>query len=277
MIIDIERDTEAQELHRGLFLPAGPASASIGVRFPARPRPATWPATRQSREQVFDRLTRAPFLLACAGSQKQRRRGLVALLDWLEEQPGDCWQDRWLSSGADSTGANWRRIPAQWLHTTGQAHSLIDVLGAALTVAICADVVRPSTAWFIAAVPRGGALSRGMADVRDAAGFARLRQASDCDDHLPAAAGRRTLHRAAVLLGAHGGLIADITAGDALELLDTESAGHRTPMAHGVAFYRALHQAGILASDAPARLEELRSAGQRTPAELVDRFDLTCR
>jgi hypothetical protein len=275
VIAGLERDTAAHEQRCSPFPSAGPAPN--GVRFPARPQPASWPATRQSRDQVFARITEAPFLLASAGSQKQRRRGLVALLDWLDEQPGVSWQDRWLASGADAAGANWRRIPAQWLHATGQAPGLTGPLGAALTVAICADVVRPTTAWFVAAVPRGGALTRGMADTRDAAGFARLRQACDRDDHLPVAAGRHTLHRAAVVLGARGGLIADITVGDVLELLNTESADHRRPMAHGVAFYRALHQAGILQPDAPARLKELRSAGQRTPAELIDRFDLACR
>ncbi|MDQ3151025.1 MAG: site-specific integrase, partial [Actinomycetota bacterium] len=133
------------------------------------------------------------------------------------------------------------------------------------------------TAWFVRAVPRGGALARGMAQTRDAAGFARLREVSDRDRHLPAAAGRHTLHRAAVVLATHGGMIAEVTVGDVLELLDAESAAHRSPMAHGIAFYRALHQSGILGPDAPPRLEELRSAGQRTPAELIDRFDLACR
>ena len=33
---------------------------------------------------------------------KTRRRGLTKLLDWLQRQPGDTWQDRWLASGADA-------------------------------------------------------------------------------------------------------------------------------------------------------------------------------
>jgi integrase len=274
MIADVELGTDVRE-HGSPPPPA--ASTLISARFPARPRPAGWLATRQGREQVFDQLTQAPFLLNSVGAQKERRRGLVALLDWLGEQPGASWQERWLASGADTAGAGWRRLPAQWLRATGRTEGLTGPLGAALTIAICADVLRPSTAWFVAAVPRGGALARGMAQTRDAAGFARLRQVCDRDDHLPAAAGRHMLHRAAVVLGANGGLIADITVGDALELLDAESVAHRKPMAHGVAFYRALHQLEILGPDAPARLEELRSAGQRTPAELIDRFDLACR
>jgi hypothetical protein len=227
---------------------------------------------------VFDRLTRSPFLLDSAGSQKQRRRGLGLLLDWLSEQPGESWQDRWLASGADTAGADWRQIPGQWLRAAGRCREgHAGLLGAAFTVAICADVVRPSTAWFVRAVPRGGALARGMAQARDVEGCTRLRQICDRDRLLPAAAGTHTLHRAAVILGAKGGVIADVSVGDVLELLAVESEAHRSPMSHGTAFYRAMHQLGIFGPDAPTRLRELRSAGQHTPAELIDRFDLACR
>jgi integrase len=274
VITDVERDTDVSA-HDS---PAPPVvSAPVNARFPVRPRATGWPATKQAREQVFDRLTRAPFLLDSAGAQKERRRGLRALLDWLSDQPGATWQDRWLASGADTAGADWRSIPGRWLRVTDRAEGLTAPLCAALTVAICADVLRPSTAWFVRAVPRGGALARGMTRTRDAVGFTRLRQVCDRDDHLPAAAARHTLHRAAVVLGAHGGTIAEITVGDVLELLDAESDTHHSPMAHGTAFYRSLHQSGILSPDAPTRLGELRSAGQRSPAELIDRFNLACR
>ena len=96
--------------------------------------------------------------------------------------------------------------------------------GRGVTVAICADLVRPSTGWLVAAVPRGGALVRGMAQARDPEGFARLRRQCERDAHLPAAAGTHTLHRAAVILGAKGGVLAEVTVGDVLELLDAEAA-----------------------------------------------------
>jgi integrase len=226
---------------------------------------------------VLKRLTRAPFALESAGSQKHRRRELVLLLEWLSEQPGARWQDRWLASGADAAGARWRQLPAQWLRDRGHdADGQHAVLGAALTVAICAEVVRPGLAWLVAAVPRGGTLVRLMAQTRDVEGFARLRQACDHDTPTPAVRGH-TLHRAAVVLAAKGGTIADITVGDVLELLDVEADAHRRPMAHGAAFYRALHQMGVLAPSAPERLRELRSRGQRTPEQLIDRFALACR
>jgi len=225
---------------------------------------------------VLQRLTRAPFALESAGSHKQRRGGLVLLLAWLSEQPGASWQDRWLASGADAAGARWRQIPAQWLRDRGHdADGQHAMLGAALTVAICAEVVRPGLAWLVSATSRGGALVRLMAQTRDVEGFARLRQACDHDAQTMAARGH-TLHRAAVVLAAKGGTIADITVGDVLELLEVQASVHRQPMAHGAAFYRTLHQMGVLAPTAPARLRELRSRGQRTPEQLIDRFALAC-
>jgi len=121
---------------------------------------------------VLQRLTRAPFVLEGAGSQKQRHRGLVLLLEWLREQPGDSWQDRWLASGADAAGARWRQLPARWLRDRGHdSDGQHAVLSAALTVAICAEVVRPGLAWLVAAVPRGGALVRCMAQTQGSALF----------------------------------------------------------------------------------------------------------
>src|SRR6266540_3877147 len=139
----------------GVRAPTPPVvSGATPARFPARLPAAAWPATRQDGAQVLQRLTRAPFALESAGSQKQRRRGVVLLLAWLSEQPGASWQDRWLASGADAAGARWRQLPAQWLrdrsHAADGQHAM---LGAALTVAICAEVVRPGLAWLVAAVP----------------------------------------------------------------------------------------------------------------------------
>jgi hypothetical protein len=86
------------------------------VRFPARPMPTAWPETEQSRRQVWERLTRAPFVVGNAHTEKIRRRGLTFLLDWLEDQPGETWQERWLASAADAAGTAWRQGPATWLH-----------------------------------------------------------------------------------------------------------------------------------------------------------------
>ena len=73
----------------------------------------------------------------------------------------------------------------------------------------------------------------------------------------------RTLRRAAVILAAKGGTLAEITAGDVLELLDAEASTHAGRGEVGAAvFYQKLHQLGILeARHAPATLRELRVRG----------------
>jgi hypothetical protein len=102
--------------------PVPPPQAPPGVetRFARRAPAAGWPGTSLDREQALERLTGGPFGLDSVGGRKRRRQGVSALLDWLGALPGETWQDRWLASGADAGGAAWRRIPAQWLHMTGQ-------------------------------------------------------------------------------------------------------------------------------------------------------------
>jgi len=228
---------------------------------------------------VFESLTGPPFVLASPGSQKQRRRGVALLLDWLASYPGQTWQDRWLASGADTAGRHWRDIPAGWLRGQGRpsANATVNTLCAALPVAICADVLRPGIDWFVRAVPRGGALARTMAQARDVEGFARIRSACDEDAQLPTGAAEHTRHRAAILVGTKGGGIAAITAGDVVALLDAEADAHRRPMAHAVAFYRTLHRMGILGPDAPATLQQVRSIGQLSCEQLIDRYQIACR
>jgi hypothetical protein len=119
--------------------PAPLALAEIRARFPARAVTSGWPATTANREETFKRLTCAPFVSGSAGTQKERVLGLKSLLDWLEDQPGDSWQDRWLASGADAAGRGWREVPAGWLRDRGQCSGArLARLSAALLTVICA-------------------------------------------------------------------------------------------------------------------------------------------
>ena len=77
-----------------------------------RPFPQSWWQTRQSREVLTGRLL-GLFTDPGAGRtrDKTRRRGLTKLLDWLQRQPGDTWQEKWLASGADAAGFGWADLP----------------------------------------------------------------------------------------------------------------------------------------------------------------------
>ena len=91
-------------------MPWAPARAAeaqprhASARFPARIVAMDWPATRHGRDTVWELLTRPPFVMEVASSQGTRARGLARLLDWLEDQPGETWQERWLASGAEAAG-----------------------------------------------------------------------------------------------------------------------------------------------------------------------------
>jgi len=255
--------------------PAPLAPAGRHARFPARSVTAGWPVTRAGREETLKWLTCAPFTSGSAGAQKGRALGLASVLDWLEDQPGDSWQDRWLASGADSAGRGWRDVPAGWLASRGSySDARLGRLSAALLTVICADVVRPGMSWFAGSVMRGGHLVTGMRAARDPDGFARLRELCDRDPHVSPGARAHVLHRGAVIIGAKGGLLRQITAGDVMELLDAEASAHAKPMPHGPVSYLMLHRMGIFEASAPQTLRELTSSRQRTPEELIDRYDL---
>jgi hypothetical protein len=248
------------------------------ARFPARPVPAAWPGTVQSRGQAQEQLTREPFVARSIHTEKIRRRGVTLLLDWLAEQPGATWQERWAASGADAAGAAWRNGPLRWLHGQGLSGGWRqDALASALLGAISADIVRPALSWLVVKPTGPGSLVRHLARARDPEGFARLKAACDADPHVSKISGSHTLYRAAEIAAAKGGGVGDITVGDVLELLDTELSTLAGAAGDVAVFYRMLHAAGVFGPDAPATLREIRSVGQRTPEELIDRYHLECR
>jgi hypothetical protein len=239
------------------------------TRFPPRPVAAEWPATTQGRDQVAESL---------AGLLPGQAGGLDALLDWLEGQDRGSWQQRWLASGADAAGAAWWQLARGWLHRRpGHRVPAVAALVSALVTAICSDILRPTLVWLVAGGRDHAELARAMAMLRDPEGFARLRAVCDGDPAVPKAARSRTLRRAAVILAAKGGTLAGISIGDVLELLDTEAGVHGAARGDSAACYRLLREMGIFGPAAPARLRQLRTAGQRTPEEMIDRHQLACR
>jgi Phage integrase family len=237
-----------------------------------------WPATRHGRDKVWEKLTRPPFVMEVASSQGTRARGLTRLLDWLEDQPGRTWQERWLASGAEAAGVGWTQLPIRWLHDRGQRSQWLRAeLASALGVAISADLIRPSLSWLVSGLAGKGALVRDLARARDPAEFARLRELCARDPGISKAAGDYARRRTSLIIAAKGGRTADITVGDVLELLDAEAGAHAAPTRDGAVFYRLLYQIGNFGEQAPARLREFRTPGQLTPDELIGRYHLACR
>ena len=207
--------------------------------------------------------------------QTDRRRGLVLLLDWLEEQPGQTWQERWLASGADSAGDEWALGPVRWLERRGKySAARLEIMTSSLVVMIGADVVRPSLAWLLTGGKKRK-LARNMICSRDSEGFARLSAFCEQDPGITGLAHRHALFRCAVIIAAKGGTLSDITIGDVLEILDVE-AGIRGARRSGEATFRVLREMGIFGAGVPT-LREICSTGQQSVEELIDRYPITCR
>jgi len=252
--------------------------SDLKERFPPRPVPVVWPAARQSRQQLLSRLLAPPFATGGTDTRERRRLGLIRLLDWLEQQPGDCWQQRWVSGGADAAGnLAWRDLPTRWLRAAGKGHQ--DPKGdyvmfsTGLYLMICADAIRPSLSWLLTpGTPR--LLVTELARARDPAGFAAL-AASVEDDPASANTRREALRWIAVIMAAKGGTIADIAVGDCLELASIPlSAGGR---GRSLTFYQMLRSAGVFGEAAPLTARVFTAGGQLSPAELIDRYHITCR
>jgi integrase len=256
----------------------GPDMTQLWNRYPPRPAAPRWSGTEQGREALLARLLATPCTVDDGRVARVRRRlGLVRLLDWLAEQPGDTWQQRWLVSGADAAGnADWWGPLLVWARPEDprcgvSTSSNLRVCALLLTGA---DAIRPSLGWVL--TPRAPQnLVAIMARARDPRGFTAL--AALCDSS-PAGRTMRTaaLRRAATILAIKGGTLAEITVGDCLEL-SAAIDGRSLRANKGMGFYQLLHAMGVFGPDAPSTIRAFGTRGQLSPAQLIDRYGLRCR
>jgi hypothetical protein len=244
-------------------------------RFPARPIERTWAATQASPEETLRRLRDSPLLQDLPyATHRNRLKALVTVLDWLHAQPGQTWQDRWIASGAEAEpAADWRRL-IDGVDAADPRRAYADY-GPGLLIVICADVIRPSIGWLLTtSTPRK--LAASLALTRDPDGFGQL--AVLCTQAaVSIGTDRPALDRIAIILAAKGGLVADVTVGDCLQILkictDTFTDGHyNSPF-----FYQLLHAMGIFGPDAPPTIRAFLTRGQRSAEQLIDRYHLQCQ
>jgi len=262
----------------GAAAPAQPRNSQLRQRFPTRPAQSWWPETAQGEEETLRRLTSPPFLPEVRATRAGRRRGTAKLLRWLSSFPGDTWQQRWEASGAeDHPGSSWLPLPLGWLRGNGLAASYDENdLSSGLLMLICGDVIRPRMAWMVTRAHKH--LAPVMAEVRDPAGFARLRELAESGPAASLADARLAATRIATILACKGGVITDIAVGDCVEMADTQRLVHSRGGQKKVDFYLRLHALGVFPADAPATIRAFGMAqGQLTIEELVGRYRLQCK
>lgn len=157
---------------------AGPrlGREAMRTRFPPRPVATTWPAESCDRQTAFELATAEPLVISNPVAQARRVRGLRHLLDWLTDQPGATWQQRWVNSGAETLDARWRETPLAWLAARGRRSTWLPwELSSALLALISSDVVRPTLRWLVCGPSIKSQLPGVLAQHRDPGEFARLR------------------------------------------------------------------------------------------------------
>jgi Phage integrase family len=271
------RPTPAASVPRAAALPA-PAVAPLLERYPPRPVEQDWPATRQTRREVLGRLLAPPFTTASAANQEGREAGLIKVLDWLEDQPGASWQQRWQASGAEEAGnVAWRQLASRAVRgpewAGGVPHGEFIQLGRGLLPLLGGDVIRPSLPWLFTP----GSIKQlvpEMARSRDPESFAKLAELAG-DDPANASTKDAAVRKIAALLAAYGGRAGDIAVGDCLLLADTLTARGRRDTS--LYCYQMLHALGVFPATAPKTVRVFAAQGQLSVENLIDRYQLSCR
>lgn len=254
------------------------AAADLARRFPARPDRGDWAMTRRSGGQVLALLSAPPFARESPHAQAFQYHGARAVLAWLNEFPGDTWQDRFLASTAEGAGnSDWKHAAAGWWSTACSspvsARRSASLVATGLIVLICAEVIRPGQAWLLdPRTPKN--LSIHLARTRDHQAWARLRSCGDAD---PAGSATKAnaIARIAVLQASKGGHLGDITVGDCLQLLQlVHRMDGKTTSGY---FYQLLHMIGVFDVAAPSTVRAFATIGQRSAEQLIDRYQISCR
>ena len=254
--------------------PARAAAAPGRREYPPRPAPQTWPETEQPRAELKERLSSPPFRSGSAEVRRSLNRGLTALLGWLEQQPGQTWQERWLASGAEAQPKTWTSLVlpgAVGIVASTPKHARTDLLTAMRTM-LTGQVLRPGYAWLLRYHPY--VLLEEARSRIDPAGFARLRAHCDATGRRNPQDRREALNRITWILLNKGGLIRDITIGDCIELSSALQEHQCQGANNRPLFYTLLAETGVLPVGAPPILRATRMTGQRTPAELVGKYSL---
>ena len=253
----------------------GVTGAELTSRFPARPLIVSWSATAAGRSAVLGRVLAPPFALDHVGSQQSRRLSVLAVMNWLQGQAGDTWQDRWRISGAENQ-PDWRELAVTAAANAGTGRKSLSRLSSGLLVLICADVIRPSLGWLLNSPQARRSLAVEMARTRDPAAFAELDRMCVAGA-LGSQVGQQALARIGVIMAAKGGAVGDVRVGDCLELLTLAAeSGSRDMHARSPLFYQLLHARGGWSQDAPAAIQVFSGRGQPSCEQLIDRYRIQC-
>src|SRR3981189_285692 len=99
VVVPAGTTARAERPARDAFEALAPDMRQLWQRFPPRTQPPTWPATEHDPDVLLTRLLASPFTVGDQHARERRKRGFVGVVNWLADQPGETWQQRWMASG----------------------------------------------------------------------------------------------------------------------------------------------------------------------------------
>lgn len=223
----------------------------------------------------LDRAHLEPVLVDLAASWWPPSRALTAsvradgsravrrVLDWLEQQPGQDWAQRWRASGIEQAGRGWPQL------TGLEGPSARAAAHYAITALIVVKAVQPGSGWLLGTKRIRLWLDWTRYHDQDlyAELAALLAASTSCPRTLDTVP--KDLVRLSITTGRPLAALtrADFLAEHALLI----SVDRRSRSLHPAWHY--LHRLGLLAGE-PEDLHQVLAGRQRTPAELVDQYDV---
>lgn len=193
---------------------------------------------------------------------RKARHALTALLDWFDELPGDTYQQRWLAADPDARPGNWCPMLSAGTSKRNDARLGINAL-------IMLGVIRPSFEWLFA--NKQSRFWRDWTLFHDPAIWDRYLAAAEAAgaDDRRSWSGAQHLIRISIVNGIpaaaiHGGHVIAYR-----EFLQSTSR----PGGGLFAAWQFARTAGMLQGE-PDDLGSLVRLGQRTPAQIVDRYQV---
>lgn len=199
-----------------------------------------------------------------------RRAGLGWLLGYLEGHPGRTWQERWVASGLNDGHRRVRDLTTGSLRLDGE-------LGHSLMLLCCLRVIRPSLAAFrISSFVRYHEQFERAQNDPELERFLALLDRSETSGHFK----RCARFDVAAALTTQGIAFADLTAQALLHYAIATrdggwGAGYESYVGHLA--WRVLAESGHFPAHVPATLRGAMRSPAMTPAELVDRHNITDR
>ena len=199
------------------------------------------------------------------GRAAVRRRGLLRVLDWLSDAPGDTWQDKWLLLDGDRTWTERDRSlneNGRWLWRLGTE------------VLLVAGALTPSWPWMLA--PRRGWMHHRVLAIRHPEWESTLRSAVQ-ELGVTRSVVNETLVNISRLCATTGKAVSALTVEDLLrahESVTTVSRSRNSQLDKFHLAYQVLRTTGVLPAESPGSLAAARRAGQLTPARMVERYGI---